>query len=801
MQTYSAKKYGHNIRSRKDTNNSAERSIPNSLYAGEMPQSADSGLESALKNRVNSSVSYDKAAAENALSSLHSHERQMSDDLSDSLTDRFGVDMHGMRIFEDEGLQERFGQRAYAMGNEIHLSAGEYSPHTSSGLELIMHEAGHVVQQGSGMVHSRGITENAALEAHADSGFAAPESFSMPVAGESSAIQGRLSWQKLKSLFSRRRGEGEAPAQEEPAVQPEALPEEEAPQPAQEVQQAENAAPVQEVKPEPEPQQEAEQAPQQEALPETQQEPQGRHSRLSRGWERFTTGASKAWNAVKWGTRAVAHGVRNLGKKALDTFGLIDSHVQAVDQLNNYRKDYNNMSRWERFKWTMKNPLARMFAHSEQKNTDRRNLEEQLVSEELASNSISAGSNDAKPFEAADVFGSQDSGANASGALSKASDAAGKLDGVGKLAGIGAIPVGLGGSTGMNAKEKGVTLGTSDYAFEGAASGISVASDLMGLANNTVQTCRQIDNGNDAEAAKSGLSTAANLSDLLGHGMRFASNVAGKADKVGLADTQIMPGVDVASGVLNAAKGIVGYKSADSTEQAMDERLRSGMEQDSPMFRASMMARSKAHIDKVQGGFDITSGALRASGGALKLGGVTSLVGTAVSGIGSGVGFVGGCVTDEMKSEMRTGVVNDELELDKMASEYSKAHGCDEYTAKRVILRSMGYQSGRRKEVFNNIALNRAAALKQKADSGDEDAVKFMGELGLKPNVYEKDGKQYLGYSLQGIAEKLGMESNATWEKQLSDSRSRRKISRDNPFQQLAQAAKKKEVANDKKTV
>jgi len=795
----------------------------------------NSDLESGLKSRINSDLSFGNYA-EGALSSLHSHERQMSDSLSDSLKGRFGVDMRGMRIFEDEGLQERFGQRAYAKGNEIHLSKGEYSPDTQSGLELIMHEAGHVVQQGSGMVHSHGITENAALEAQADNGFAAPDSFSMPVAGESSAIQGWNAWQKLKSLFSRRRIADE-PAEEaqsdsEPESQPEEVQEavqeaaQEAAQPAPEapaqaaqpapeaVQQAVQQA-AQEAAPapaaaQPSAQPEAQQAvaeavqqtAEQQAAPETAEQAvpeavqetaaeqaapaeaaQPQRSRWARGWDSFKTGASKFWGGLKWGTKAVLHGVRNLGKKFLDTFNLIDSHIEAVDQLNNFREDYNNMTRWNRFCWTFMHPLARIFAGAEKDNTTKRNLEAQLVDEETANNTFSVDSDDAKAFDEKNYFDNT----NGAGALtpSKQTTAVGvggKLGAVGTVGGLAAIPVGLFGNTGMNAKEKNLTLGTKDYAWEGTSAGIASVSDLLGVVNSTAQAGKQIDNGNDADAARNLLATGASMSDFLGHTMRFASNAAGKADKVGLADVSIMPGVDVASGALNIAKGAIGYGSAKSTENAMNERLAGGLDPDSPMYKASMMARNKANINKTQGKFDMASGALRAAGGALKLGGVTSLVGTAVSGIGSGVNFVGSCVTDEMKKEMRTDLVNQELDLDNKAQQYAQEHGCDQEMAKRIILKSMGYQSGRRKEVFNNIVLNRAAAMKKKADSGDEEAVKFMEDLGLKPSAYEFNGQLTQGYSLQAIAEKLGMEDTDSWETQLEDSRKRRILNRSNPF-------------------
>ena len=176
--------------------------LPNSVYSQKISENSVSGLENALKSRI----AQNHMSPEKALYSLNSHERHVSPDLQNRLNNKFGADMHGIRIFEDDQLHEDFGQRAYAKGNEIHISNGEYSPDTPSGLELIMHEAGHVIQQGSGMVHSHGITENPALEAQADRRFIAPSSFSMPTVSDSSPIQGWAPWDKFKNIILRSMG-------------------------------------------------------------------------------------------------------------------------------------------------------------------------------------------------------------------------------------------------------------------------------------------------------------------------------------------------------------------------------------------------------------------------------------------------------------------------------------------------------------------------------------------------------------------------------------------------------------------
>ena len=122
------------------------------------------------------------------LGELSGTEKELPQFMKQRLDERFGVPLQGLKIYEDEGLQE-LGQRGYAKGNEIHLAQGEFAPNTESGRELLFHEAGHVIQQGSGLARSSGILENPALEAQASIDMPAPDSFQMPSSAEG-AVQG-----------------------------------------------------------------------------------------------------------------------------------------------------------------------------------------------------------------------------------------------------------------------------------------------------------------------------------------------------------------------------------------------------------------------------------------------------------------------------------------------------------------------------------------------------------------------------------------------------------------------------------
>ncbi|MDR1298880.1 MAG: DUF4157 domain-containing protein, partial [Oscillospiraceae bacterium] len=84
--------------------------------------------------------------------------------MEERMAERFGAPLRGLRVFEDAGLRE-MGQRGYARGNEVHLAEGELG---RGGDEVLMHEAGHVIQQGTGAARGVGILHDAGLEAQAD---------------------------------------------------------------------------------------------------------------------------------------------------------------------------------------------------------------------------------------------------------------------------------------------------------------------------------------------------------------------------------------------------------------------------------------------------------------------------------------------------------------------------------------------------------------------------------------------------------------------------------------------------------
>jgi hypothetical protein len=72
-------------------------------------------------------------------------DRTVSSTLSEGLGDLSDVRVHTGD--NAAALARAVSARAFTVGNDIFFGAGEYRPGTSSGQELIAHEAAHVVQQ------------------------------------------------------------------------------------------------------------------------------------------------------------------------------------------------------------------------------------------------------------------------------------------------------------------------------------------------------------------------------------------------------------------------------------------------------------------------------------------------------------------------------------------------------------------------------------------------------------------------------------------------------------------------------
>jgi hypothetical protein len=102
---------------------------------------------------------------ESRINSQRGGGQSLDEGVRENLEGSMGHDMSGVRVHtspESDALNKQLGAKAFTTGSDIFFGEGQYDPHSSSGQELIAHEATHVVQQSTGKVDGgSGMTVNA----------------------------------------------------------------------------------------------------------------------------------------------------------------------------------------------------------------------------------------------------------------------------------------------------------------------------------------------------------------------------------------------------------------------------------------------------------------------------------------------------------------------------------------------------------------------------------------------------------------------------------------------------------------
>ena len=92
------------------------------------------------------------AEAETSIEAMRGGGSSMRESVRTYYESRFGYDFSSVRIHTDARAAQTaqaLGARAYTLGADVVLGAGEYAPDTESGGQLLAHELTHVVQQGA----------------------------------------------------------------------------------------------------------------------------------------------------------------------------------------------------------------------------------------------------------------------------------------------------------------------------------------------------------------------------------------------------------------------------------------------------------------------------------------------------------------------------------------------------------------------------------------------------------------------------------------------------------------------------
>ena len=490
-------------------------------------------------------------------------------------------------------------------------------------------------------------------------------------------------------------------------------------------------------------------------------------------------GSVQTWNPFKW-----------IAKKIK---GAISSHRRAVDAYNNHTEDFKKMSAWKRFKWAVKNPLAWLRGGSKdsKKDTEERNeikKWEDKQAEEMAGKWSADDLGDAADVDDEGKWSvptpskSEPQDKPKDGEENKAADKQEQKEEdddddeefkdsnefIGDVTGEGGLSAGNTPQEGLKLVQ---ALKGSDEpegfggVYDKVSGGLGLINDTTSLIGNVMDASEANDKGDDLGAGTKAVDVGADA-------LSIASDVAGLA------------GADALSGGLGVAAN--GIKTINSTASAIGNQVTKSRLRDraqryekenadlkdkklSDMNADDRYRRSRAkamqqgkRAASIRRNEDITSAV---SSGLKTAGGVAGMaggpVGAAVSAganiLGAATDFVGGEITSAQKSKLRKNTVNEEMDLDaKIAKLMKEKKGPDgkplsKSMAKHIVLKSMGFKSGSRKEAFNKIAQNRAKMMAMRANKGDSEEVGIMNDMFLSKG---KDGK----YSSDAVAEKLGYE-------------------------------------------
>ena len=501
--------------------------------------------------------------------------------------------------------------------------------------------------------------------------------------------------------------------------------------------------------------------------------------------------------------------VKNFFKNRFNSIkkSIVKSHREAVDDYNHYTDDYKKQGAWDRFTWALSNPIAWFRAgvgkNTTELDTIERDIEKAKLNRIAENISTVMGKSEDTDLSLEDLLEENKGKPGSSeGKNSKESIDLGKeLEDLSKKDSSGEGPEHDPEFSDTGETFKGVAEGASlastiTHGLQAIASvskaGIKTQAGLGPLARAPLSVLAA--GGNIAKAVEAGkredkygawdegFNAAENLSFAANYALTGASWIK-RANGANVVANNLkykaIPAVGILTGAIQTGRGItslVGYNKQKknignlitkinglSKDQSIDQKKRANY------LKILNQINNFSGVKKTKGGFDIASGALNTLGNILKTSVIGAPLGVGIETLGLGVSAVKGLVAGYQHGETKKKTIDEEMGLEEKVSAVRQwMPGLDKEKAKYVVLKSMGIDSGTKKEAFLRMTMKRAMLLKMMADKGSVLPEKTVQAMNLKKT---KDH----GYSLQAIAMGMGMEGEP-WQKQV------REAIKKNPF-------------------
>ena len=700
------------------------------------------------------------------------HRVDLPQQMRSRMESSFGADLSAVKLYESRTVADA-GAEAVTQGNNIAFAPGKLDFASRGGQELLGHELSHVVSQQRGEVTGGGFLNDHALEARADREGARAAAGEQVYGGAVAPLSGASAVSAAGPMQARK----EDKDNDRDFKAKKLLTENDGPS-AEE--QERNQAYV---------------------------DMFGSELEQDTGWNMDASVKKKGFwerNVGKYFHKndSVKNVAKNIGIGAGLAIGAVPlalfkgikagagklggylkrSNQEAVDYYNNYGDDYKQMSRWERFKSAVANPIAWATANRRKKGTQERNERRAKINAAATlwrkTNAGRIEDSDASFDALREIPQAQGTGNTDPGDTQDDPDALGKaslvatggkfaekyapmLGGEESVAGIQDLGGDLSGMSGLH------------RGFGAASSGFGALSGALGTAKNIVSAQNQARAGDNAGAASAGMEALGTLATTGSGVMQGVSYGTGLAN-AGVASA--IPGLDIATGAMNALSGATQAIRGSLTRSNMTESMKELDEKgeltrdQQRMRKAFQQAHGVAKADQAEGIMKTIGGAMQAGGGAATLTGVGGLLGTGLSVGGIAVNFAGGVVGDKMRDSAGNDSLEEEVDFDKqkeIVKRRFKNLKLSDREAEDLVLQSMGTFSGDRKEAVQRMTMKRAFSLTNAAnnstDENHEIAEKGLSGMGLS----KVDGK----FSLQGAAQKLGFAKNKNWREQMLETR------------------------------
>jgi hypothetical protein len=307
-----------------------------------------------------------------------------------------------------------------------------------------------------------------------------------------------------------------------------------------------------------------------------------------------------------------------------------------------------------------------------------------------------------------------------------------------------------------------------------------VIGAVAGLAGTASSAMSLMDYGDKLDASRKKGDVAGAFNNTMGTLEASLGVVGGTATMGGPLFDPVASTMAIAQGGAHTLREAGNVVNNQRMVSRMGAKLRGTRQTDDMSDAARMrhrtleMAQDNARTNRNAAAVGVLEGGIEtAAGVAGTLGTKGKIVSLGLTGVNKVVDVAKGQYVAGMKEDSTRATLSQEYNLEKRVNDYYLEHmveGITKDESRQIVLMSMGYETGGMKEAYQHVVMQRAQTLTDLANRNDsspesDDARNTLANLMLVP----VNGK----YSLQAVAERLGMEEYKPWQEQMAEEKNK----------------------------